>query len=61
LRALQNIDTLGLFTVAIFGSFLASFLDHFWVWQKNGQNGPKNEMKNEVKNGYCEHSEMQTV
>jgi hypothetical protein len=40
---------LGLFTVAIFGSFLASFLD---VWQKNDQN--------ELKNDYCERSEMQT-
>jgi hypothetical protein len=23
---------IGLFTVAIFGSFLASFLDHFWLF-----------------------------
>jgi hypothetical protein len=38
---------------AIFGSF-----SH--VWQKNDQNGPKNQVKNDVKNGYCEHSEMQT-
>jgi len=35
---------LGLFW-AIFGSFLH-------VWQKNCQN---DEMKNDVKNGYCEH------
>jgi hypothetical protein len=33
---------LGLFTVAIFGSF-----SH--VWQKKDQNGPKNEVKNDVK------------
>ena len=38
---------------AIFGLF-------FVVWQKNDQNGPKNEVKNDMKNGYCEHSEMQT-
>ena len=33
---------LGLFTVAISGSF-----SH--VWQKKDQNGPKNEVKNDVK------------
>jgi len=33
---------------AIFGSF-----SH--VWEKNDQNDPKNGMKNDVKNGYCEH------
>jgi hypothetical protein len=37
----------------IFGSFSG-------VWQKNDQNGPKNDVKNEAKNGYCERSEMQT-
>jgi hypothetical protein len=26
----------------------------------NDQNRPKNDVKNEVKNGYCECSEMQT-
>jgi hypothetical protein len=30
------------------------------VWQKNDQNGPKNEVKNDEKNGYRERSETQT-
>jgi hypothetical protein len=34
----------------IFGSFLV-------VWLKNDQNGPKIEVKNDVKNGYRECSE----
>jgi hypothetical protein len=35
----EVIPTVGLFTVAIFGPFLASFWLHFWIifiiWQKN--------------------------
>ena len=42
----------------IFGFIFRSFLI---VWLKNDQNGPKKEIKNDVKNGYCEHSEMQMV
>ena len=39
--------------VAIFGFIFRSFLV---VWQKNDQNGLKNEVKSDVTNGYCEHS-----
>jgi len=31
------------------------------VWQKNDQKGPKNDVKNEAKNGYCELSETQNI
>jgi len=38
-----------LFTVAIFGPFLAHFQPHFLhVWQKNDQNDLKNETKNDM-------------
>jgi hypothetical protein len=52
-----DFSKIGLFTVAIFGFIFRSFSG---VWQKNDQNGPKNEVKNDEKNGYCERSEMQT-
>ena len=39
---------LGLFTVAIFGSFSC-------IWKRNKQKGIKNDVKNDVKNGFCEH------
>jgi len=49
---LLTIVLIGLFTVAIFGPFLA----HFSMFgQKNDQNDLKNEMKNDMKNGYHEH------
>jgi hypothetical protein len=50
---LGHSQVLGLFTVAIFGSFSG-------VWQKNDQNEATNDVKNEAKNGYCECSETQT-
>jgi hypothetical protein len=31
------------------------------VWLKNDQNGPKNEVKNDAKNGYRERSETQML
>ena len=51
---------IGLFMVAIFGPFLAHFWLHVWIIFRCLAEGPKNDVKNEAKNGYCEHSEMQT-
>ena len=48
-------QSIGLFTVAIFGYFLATFQSTFWLlFDSLAEELTEKEIKNEMKNGYCE-------